>query len=196
MAGGAADCMYWERELGMRARLYQLQNKRRISVSAASKMLANRLYSYKGYGLSVGTMIAGWDNLGPGLHYVDSDGTRLKGNLFSVGSGSTYAYGILDAHYKYDMTPAEAQELGRRAIYHATHRDAYSGGIINVYWVREDGWEFISADDTYDLHYEQYLGAQDAAPIETSSIDEHVANAIANANNDDDDDQVQAVDDD
>ena len=25
----------------------------------------------------------------------------------------------------------EAIELGKRAIYHATHRDAYSGGVIN-----------------------------------------------------------------
>ena len=42
-------------------------------------------------------MIAGWDEgKGPSLYYIDSDGTRLKGNLFSVGSGSTYAYGVLD----------------------------------------------------------------------------------------------------
>ena len=25
----------------------------------------------------------------------------------------------------------EAIELGKRSIYHATHRDAYSGGVIN-----------------------------------------------------------------
>jgi 20S proteasome alpha/beta subunit len=30
------------------------------------------------------------------LFYVDSDGTRLKGDIFSVGSGSTFAYGVLD----------------------------------------------------------------------------------------------------
>ena len=42
-------------------------------------------------------MIAGWDdNRGPSLYYHDDDGTRLRGKLFSVGSGSTYAYGILD----------------------------------------------------------------------------------------------------
>jgi 20S proteasome alpha/beta subunit len=28
----------------------------------------------------------------------------------------------------------EALELGKRAIYHATHRDAYSGGVINGTW--------------------------------------------------------------
>lgn len=33
---------------------------------------------------------------GPALFYVDSEGQRLKGDLFSVGSGSTFAYGVLD----------------------------------------------------------------------------------------------------
>ena len=33
---------------------------------------------------------------GPALFYVDDSGQRLKGDLFSVGSGSTFAYGVLD----------------------------------------------------------------------------------------------------
>jgi 20S proteasome alpha/beta subunit len=37
----------------------------------------------------------------------------------------------LDAAYRYDLSVAEAIDLGRRAIYHATHRDAYSGGVVN-----------------------------------------------------------------
>eukprot|EP00479_Gromia_sphaerica_P000582 TRINITY_DN10723_c0_g1_i1.p1 TRINITY_DN10723_c0_g1~~TRINITY_DN10723_c0_g1_i1.p1 ORF type:complete len:107 (-),score=17.25 TRINITY_DN10723_c0_g1_i1:304-579(-) len=86
-------------------------------------------------------MIAGWDKTGPQLFYVDSDGTRLHHNIFSVGSGSTYAYGILDSEMRHDMTVDEALELGRCAIYHATHRDAYSGGTINVYCVKQEGWE-------------------------------------------------------
>lgn len=53
MAGGAADCQFWERYLGMQCRLYELRNKKRISVAAASKLLANIMYSYKGYGLSM-----------------------------------------------------------------------------------------------------------------------------------------------
>lgn len=48
-----------------------------------------------------GTMVAGWDPKGPGLYYVDSDGQRTKGQRFSVGSGSLYAYGILDSGYKW-----------------------------------------------------------------------------------------------
>lgn len=100
-------------------------------MAAASKLLSNMVYSYKGMGLSMGTMITGWDKTGPRLFYVDSDGTRLEGERFSVGSGSTFAYGVLDAGYRSDLTVEEAIELGRRSIFHATHRDAYSGGSIN-----------------------------------------------------------------
>lgn len=177
MAGGAADCSFWERELGRQCRLFELRNKERISVAAASKILANIVFYYRGYGLSMGTMIAGWDKTGPRLFYVDNDGTHLKGERFSVGSGSTYAYGILDSGYRYDLSVEDAIDLGRRAIYHATHRDAYSGGVVNgkteilklfsfffltffffliqyflVYHIRREGWVKISSDDSFELH--------------------------------------------
>jgi len=158
MAGGAADCSFWERNLALQCRLHELREGKRISVAAASKLLGNTVYSYRGYGLSMGTMIAGWDeNKGPALFYVDNDGTRLKGNKFSVGSGSTYAYGVLDQGYRSDLSLTEAVELGKRAIYHATHRDAYSGGTINVYVIQKDGWKKMFSDDMNSLHWGQYL---------------------------------------
>ena len=105
------------------ARMHELREKERISVAAASKLLANTMWSYRGYGLSMGTMVAGWDKSGPQLYYVDNDGMRLKAKkdedggegrpYFSVGSGSTYAYGVLDQGYKWDMTAAEAEDLGK-----------------------------------------------------------------------------------
>lgn len=60
------------------------------------------------------------------------------------------------------MTDEEAQELGRRSIVAAGHRDAYSGNSVNLFHVRENGWEFISElfykpertelmEDNYDL---------------------------------------------
>ena len=83
----AGDCQNWHTSLGMKVsqsihiplvymnwkvsnsvpcmfqcRLHELANKRRISVAGASKLLANILQcSYRGKGLSVGTMIAGHD---------------------------------------------------------------------------------------------------------------------------------------
>merc|ERR1712048_1320658 len=157
MAGGAADCQFWERVLAERCRLYQLRNKKRISTRATSKLLANMVYNYKGMGLSMGTMVCGWDDKGgPALYYVDDGGQRLAGNLFSVGSGSLYAYGVLDEGYRYNLTREEALELGERAIYHATYRDAASGGFVNRYIMTAEGWELISRNDVSDLHY-KYL---------------------------------------
>lgn len=101
MAGGAADCMFWERRLAQWAKIYELRHGEKVPVSAASQCLANMVTEYKGRGLSLGTMVTGWDKQGPQLYYIDDDGTRLKGNLFSVGSGSTYAYGVLDTQYRY-----------------------------------------------------------------------------------------------
>lgn len=140
-AATGQDCQYWLAYLGMQCRLHELRHKRRISVAAASKILSNLVYAYKGMGLSMGTMCAGvTPQEGPALYYIDSDGTRLAGNLFCVGSGQTFAYGVLDAEYRYDLSEEEALELGRRSILAATHRDAYSGGFINLYHVKEDGW--------------------------------------------------------
>lgn len=142
MAGGAADCQFWETFLSMECRLYELRNKARISVAAASKILSNILYSYKGMGLSMGVMLCGWDvRRGSSLFYVDSEGTRLKGDLFCVGSGSTFAYSVLDAEYCWDMTIDDAIALGKRSILAATHRDAFSGGSVLVYLVTSTGWQ-------------------------------------------------------
>ena len=155
MAGGAADCLFWERNLAQQCRLYELRNGERISVAAASKLLANTMAQYKGMGLSMGTMVAGWDlKRGPELFYVDNDATRLHANkdtspYFSVGSGATYAYGILDTGYKFDMSDDEAIELGKRAIYHATHRDGFSGGINNIYLIKKEGWTKVYSEDTF-----------------------------------------------
>lgn len=33
MAGGAADCSFWERNLGMQCRMFELRNKKRITVA-------------------------------------------------------------------------------------------------------------------------------------------------------------------
>ncbi|BHF86001.1 hypothetical protein AAHC03_016385 [Spirometra sp. Aus1] len=159
MAGGAADCLYWERVLSKHCRLFELRNKERMSVAAASKLLSNMLYNYKGMGISLGSVIAGYDKMGPGLYYIDNDGTRLTGDYFSTGSGSPHAYAILDPGYKFDMSTEEAIELGRRAIYHATYRDPASGGINNLYHITKDGWEFIGAVDVSDLHAKYYAHA-------------------------------------
>jgi len=143
MAGGAADCMYWEEHLNMQVKLYKLKYGEELSVSAASQLFSNVLYQYRGHGLSVGTMIVGSDSKGVHLFYCDNDGTRVDGDRFAVGSGGTYAYGVLDSYYNYNMSIEEAVTLGKRAISEATYMDSGSGGVCRVYYVYQGGWKIL-----------------------------------------------------
>uniref|UniRef100_A0A8D0L0U6 Proteasome subunit beta n=1 Tax=Sphenodon punctatus TaxID=8508 RepID=A0A8D0L0U6_SPHPU len=146
-SGTSADCATWLRGLACSLRLRQFDEGREVTVAEAAKLLASLLRSWRGSDLCVATLLCGWDRSGPSLSYVYSDGTCLQGDIFSVGSGSPYAYGVLDGGYRYDLPPAEAFHLACQAVAHAAHRDAYSGGSVDLYHVRPSGWVHISRED-------------------------------------------------
>lgn len=151
MAGGAADCQYWEPYIAMKARVYELKYGQKMSCAAASKLLSNIMYAYRGYGLSMGIMFTGWDERsGASLYYIDNDATRIEGQMFSVGSGQTFAYGVLGSYYSYDMSMEDAIKLGKRAISEATYNDAASGGVVRVYWLPNEGPHWIKIEDGAD----------------------------------------------
>eukprot|EP00290_Baffinella_frigidus_P032008 CAMPEP_0180266248 /NCGR_PEP_ID=MMETSP0988-20121125/899_1 /TAXON_ID=697907 /ORGANISM="non described non described, Strain CCMP2293" /LENGTH=96 /DNA_ID=CAMNT_0022236817 /DNA_START=354 /DNA_END=644 /DNA_ORIENTATION=+ len=92
-------------------------------------------------------MIIGWDNNQPSIYYVDSEGNRLKVKMVSVGSGSTFAYGILETNYLWNLSIQKGYELARSAIINAAHKDPFSGGKINIYLVRKEGWIKLLSED-------------------------------------------------
>jgi 20S proteasome subunit beta 5 len=148
MAGGAADCMYWIRKLKSQALLHELTESTRMTVARASRLLSNALYQNRGLGLSVGTMVMGFDEDGtPKIYYVDNTGVRIEGDQFAVGSGGTFALGILDTERRHNLSEEDAISLGIKAIRHATFRDAYSGGFINVFLITKDGWKKVFTED-------------------------------------------------
>uniref|UniRef100_A0A8C9X9U0 Proteasome subunit beta n=1 Tax=Sander lucioperca TaxID=283035 RepID=A0A8C9X9U0_SANLU len=141
MSGSAADCQYWERLLAKECRLYRLRNNQRISVAAASKLLCNMMLGYRGMGLSMGSMICGWDKE---VSCVDPVCTMwMIMRRVSLAKCSLPAVAA--------VSPTEAYELGRRGITHATHRDAYSGGVVNMYHMQEDGWIKVCKEDVSEL---------------------------------------------
>lgn len=158
MAGGAADCYHIIRRAAAHAKIYEAENGSRLPVSAIANLIASHLRENRGSELSVGTMIAGFDALkGPSLFYVDQDGSCVEGNVFSVGSGSTHAYPVIDSLDITDPKPSStsddddilvtADALLRDkvidqalwAVRHATYRDGYSGGYLNLLEVNATG---------------------------------------------------------
>uniref|UniRef100_A0A8B9J8F3 Proteasome subunit beta n=1 Tax=Astyanax mexicanus TaxID=7994 RepID=A0A8B9J8F3_ASTMX len=130
-SGTSADCALWKRILARELRLYQLRYRRRLSTAGAAKLLSHMLHPFKGTELCVAATLCGWD--GDELFYVCSDGCRLQGELFSVGSGSPYAYSILDGRIQWGLSVDEAISIAREAVYRATYRDAYSGNNVDLY---------------------------------------------------------------
>jgi 20S proteasome subunit beta 5 len=149
MAGGAADCSYWIRFLRKESKIHEVHDGRAINVARAARILSSILYENRGLDLSVGTMIMGYDDRdGFSIYYIDNTGVKIRGDMFAVGSGSTFALGILDTEErKFDMTEEEAVSLGIKAIRHATLRDAASGGFIGVYLINERGWRKVFSQD-------------------------------------------------
>ncbi|KAJ0065342.1 hypothetical protein NL108_007076, partial [Boleophthalmus pectinirostris] len=162
-SGTSADCALWKRILARELRLYQLRYGRRLSTRGAAKLLSHMLHPFKGTELCVAATLCGWDQgvhlhhlaLAPSLFYVCSDGTRLQGALFSVGSGSPYAYSILDESVEWGLTVEEAIAVGREAVFRATHRDAYSGNCVDVYHVSSKGWTRRTREDLKEEYYRE-----------------------------------------
>ncbi|XP_072552166.1 proteasome subunit beta type-11b [Salminus brasiliensis] len=92
---------------------------------------------------------------GPRLFYVCSDGLRLQGELFSVGSGSPYAYSMLDGRIHWGLSVDEAVSIAREAVYRATYRDAYSGNNVDLYHVTAKGWKRRKREDLKEEYYRE-----------------------------------------
>ncbi|XP_047445387.1 proteasome subunit beta type-11a [Mugil cephalus] len=152
-SGSGADCMLWERILIREIRLYQLRHRRRLSIRATAKLLSFMLHPFKGTEVCVALTLCGWDNNGPKVIYVCSDGAFLQGNVFSVGSGSPYAYGVLDGGLGSNLSKEEAISLAREAVFRATHRDAYSGNNVDLFHITAQGWSQRKREDLKEEYY-------------------------------------------
>lgn len=102
-------------------------------------------------------------NSGPRLIYVCSDGARLQGDVFSVGSGSPYAYGVLDGGLRWSLSKEEAVSLAREAVFRATHRDAYSGNSVDLFHITALGWSQRKREDLREEYYRDMEGREKKA---------------------------------
>ncbi|CAF0906506.1 unnamed protein product [Didymodactylos carnosus] len=77
----------------------------------------------------------------------------LLGTMAGGAADCAFWERVLARHCRYEMSTADAIDLGRRAIVHAAHRDAASGNIVRIYHMKETGWEKIEEEDTNNYMY-------------------------------------------
>jgi proteasome beta subunit len=118
-----------------------LATERRATMGnlVASKT-AKKVYRY--YPYYVQLLVGGIDKTGPSVYSVDAmGGASREEDMVATGSGSPFAYGVLEDRYRKEMTEAEAIDLAIRALKSAMRRDVGSGEDINVVVITREKYE-------------------------------------------------------
>ncbi|MBS3793429.1 MAG: proteasome subunit beta [Candidatus Thorarchaeota archaeon] len=138
-AGLTSDYQMLVNRIKAQIRLYEMDQKKPITVKALAKMIANTLYRRKLSPLFVQTIVVGVDDDGPSLYRLDMGGSLLEENYAATGSGVQTAYGVLENEYSEDVTVKEAEEIATQSVQAGIERDVQSGGKIHIMTVTEDG---------------------------------------------------------
>ncbi|MFX1367812.1 MAG: proteasome subunit beta [Promethearchaeota archaeon] len=138
-AGLTSDYQMLVNRLKANIKLYELNQKKPISVKALSKIVANTLYRMKMAPLYVQTVIIGHDEEGPALFSLDMGGSLIPDEFTAAGSGTQTALGVLEKDYKEGLTVKEAEKIAVDAVKAGIARDAQSGGSIHIMTVTKDG---------------------------------------------------------
>jgi len=146
-AGLVGDVQVLARYLSAEAKLYKLGRETKMPVEAAATLMANILNQRKFYPYYVQLIIGGYDSSGGHVFSLDSAGGAIPDKYTSTGSGSSYVFGVLEDHYREDMTVEEGIDLAIRAITAAMKRDSASGDGIDVAVITPDGFRLLSDDE-------------------------------------------------
>ena len=148
IAGSVAGAQGLMKIISAETALYRLRNGKDISIEAAASVSSNILRSSPAY---VQTLIGGVDDTGASIYSLDAAGGMIKDTFISTGSGSTFAYGVLEDRFHEDITVEEAKELAIRAIKAATERDTYSGNGFLVAEVTKDGFKMLEKEEVESI---------------------------------------------
>jgi proteasome beta subunit len=145
IAGSVGDAMAIVRLMKAQFKLYKL-DRGPITVKAAAALLENVLQGNKYFPYMNMFILGGYDGSGPQIWSIDpvGGGSNLD-KFYSTGSGSPFAYGVLEAEFKEGMPVEEGAALAIRSIKVAIERDIGSGGRgFTVALITKDGYRELS----------------------------------------------------
>lgn len=142
IAGGVAAAQKIVDLLKANTFLFSANYNRPITVSAASHLIANVVFSNweAGAPIPIQLLIGGIDSTGPHVFHLDPFGGVTEEKCVSTGSGSPYAYGVLETQYREDMDVKATLPLVVKAVNAAMRRDTYSGDNYDVAVITREGF--------------------------------------------------------
>ncbi len=152
MSGTVSDAQLLTRLLKAEIALKEMRNGREVSVKEGANLLAGMVYgNIRKMSMIPGIshfLLGGKDADGFHLYDVFADGSlTLEESYVASGSGSVFAYGVLETLYDKNLTVGQGVDLVIKAVNAALKRDIYSGNGINVYTVTKKGLEKVHTEE-------------------------------------------------
>ena len=146
-AGLVGDAQTLVRFIKVEANLYKMRRSEPMTVKGIVTLMSNILSGSRIFPYFVQLLVGGVDYDGSHIYSLDAMGGLSKEEEFvSTGSGSPIAYGVLEDHYKADMSLDEGVELAVRALHTAMKRDSASGDGIDVVAINSERYEVIGKE--------------------------------------------------
>ncbi|KAL2716752.1 proteasome subunit beta type-6 [Vespula squamosa] len=140
-SGSAADTQAIADIVEYHLGLHRMELGTQPLVETAANVFREMCYNYRD-SLMAGILVAGWDNQKGGQVYsIPLGGMCIRQPIAIGGSGSSYVYGYVDAHYKSNMTKDECVTLVQNTLTLAMSRDGSSGGVIRLGVITDKGIE-------------------------------------------------------
>ena len=139
VAGLVGDAQVLARYLKAEVALYRLRRGAPLTAEGAATLLANILNGNRMFPYYAWLILGGVDGKGGHVYSVDPAGGSIEDKFVSVGSGSPFAYGVLEEGYSRDMSVADGVDLALRGLTAAMKRDSASGDgyIVNTITSKE-----------------------------------------------------------
>ncbi|MGM5485550.1 MAG: proteasome subunit beta [Nanobdellota archaeon] len=155
-AGTVSDIQLITKLIKAELKLKSFRVGRETNAKEAANLLAGMVYNnIRKMSMIPGVshfLYGGADKFGVHLYDVFADGSLTNVDSFvSSGSGSVFAYGVMESSYEENLDTENGVKLAVKAINAALQRDSASGNGINVMKITKDGAEEVMEKELNQL---------------------------------------------
>jgi proteasome beta subunit len=143
IAGVVGDAQLMVRYMQSEISIYSMKKGAPMSVQTAATLVGAVIRQ----GFYLGLIVGGYDKTGGHVYSIDGAGGCIEDNYISVGSGSVFALGALEAAYKPELSKEEGIDVAITALNSSRRRDNCSGDGMLVAYIGSKGFEWIPQDE-------------------------------------------------
>jgi proteasome beta subunit len=147
IAGLVGDAQVLVRYLRAEVSLYRLRRNAPLSAEGAATLLANILTGNRMFPYYAWLLLGGVDGKGGHVYSIDPAGGTIEDRFVSVGSGSPFAYGVLEEGYSRDLPVSDGVDLTLRGLTVAMKRDSASGDGYLIHTISTKEYREFSEDE-------------------------------------------------